>query len=375
VAKAVRVEGAQLKPAQQMALGALAGADATDLTRARYQEITGVSRSQAAYDLAELVDAGILVRTGAGRATRYRLAPAAHSGRRRWTNNRIHAELSAFCSGWTTWPSAAEFKRAGRSDLYVAASRYGGIGFWAAELGFSRSERSRAEARRWMPFRLRSKQAFAAVLVFALGAGAVGLALRMHQHDGVPTPPLKAKAIAHQAAAPADDVRWLRLARVAGLSAQAAAARTRAGLVLRASRGDSWIAVRSATGRLLYERTLTRGTQVRLKGTTLWIRLGAARNVDLSANGERSHPLPERAAVVVVTPRGLRVTEWVAQQSAPQLVASQAAPPSSPATPPRPAPSPAPSAVKAVPAPAAAAKLPENRAASGSSWPAPLPPP
>ena len=78
----VGLEAAQLKPAQQVALGSLTRADATDLTRARYQELTGVSRSQAAYDLAELVEAGLLVRIGAGRATRYRLAPASDSGRR-----------------------------------------------------------------------------------------------------------------------------------------------------------------------------------------------------------------------------------------------------------------------------------------------------
>src|SRR5919109_5659625 len=78
------VETAQLKPAQRVALDALARAEATDLTRAHYEELTGVSRSQAAYDLAELVEAGLLVRIGAGRATRYRLASESHSVRRRW---------------------------------------------------------------------------------------------------------------------------------------------------------------------------------------------------------------------------------------------------------------------------------------------------
>ena len=98
MANARRFEAGQLKPAQQLALGALARIDATDLTRARYQEFTGVSRSQAAYDLAELVEAGLLVRIGAGRATRYHLPPANDSGRRRWTDGRIRTELSAFCS-------------------------------------------------------------------------------------------------------------------------------------------------------------------------------------------------------------------------------------------------------------------------------------
>src|SRR2546423_13174690 len=70
---------AQLKPSQRLVLDSLARADAPDLTRARYQELTGVSRSQAAYDLAELVEAGLLVRVGGGRAPRHPPRP----GRRR----------------------------------------------------------------------------------------------------------------------------------------------------------------------------------------------------------------------------------------------------------------------------------------------------
>jgi hypothetical protein len=130
----------QLKPAQQRVLDALpAGAD---LTRAQYEELAGVSRSQAAYDLAELVEAGILHRVGAGRATRYRLAREG-GGQRHWTSDRIRAELEAFCaaSARQTWPSAAEFKAAGRGDLYVAASRYGGIAHWAEALGYRRPSR------------------------------------------------------------------------------------------------------------------------------------------------------------------------------------------------------------------------------------------
>src|SRR5919198_410792 len=131
-----KLAAAELKPAQQAALGALASGDATDLTRARYEELTGVSRSQAAYDLAELVEAGLLVRVGAGRATRYRLAAAGESGRRRWTDERIRTELSSFCADRMTWPSAAEVRSAGRSDLYVAASRYGGDGVFVGGRGF-----------------------------------------------------------------------------------------------------------------------------------------------------------------------------------------------------------------------------------------------
>jgi hypothetical protein len=377
VAKAVRIDATQLKPAQQRALDALGSADARDLTRARYQELTGVSRSQAAYDLAELVEAGLLVRIGAGRATRYRLASAAtDSSRRRWTDGRIRAELSAFCSGRTTWPSAAEFRQAGRSDLYVAASRYGGIGFWAAELGFPPLERRRATTRA-RAFPRRAVLAIAAALVFALGAGAGWLALRSDR-DAAPPPPKPARV---PGAAPASflrDVRSLRQARVAGFAAQVAAERrasSRVALVLRASRGDSWISVRSATGRLLVERTLAAGTALRLHGSALWVRLGTAANVDLVTNGSHSHPLPSRAAVVVVTPRGMRVTEWAPVETAPQLAVSRVAPPPPPppAAPPPAAPAPLPKPAKAAPAPPP--PPPSTPARSGSGWPAPLPPP
>jgi len=144
-----------LKPAQERVLAALAGDGPGRLTRGQYEEIAGVSRSQAAIDLADLVDAGILERVGGGRATTYRLVRQARpAGKRHWTNERIRAALEQFCAGRKTWPSASEFKADGRSDLYVAASRYGGIGFWATELGFAQPSRAptpEAAVRSWRP--------------------------------------------------------------------------------------------------------------------------------------------------------------------------------------------------------------------------------
>src|SRR5262249_46054258 len=133
----------ELKPAQQRALAFLQDGRETELTRGRYQDLGQVSRSQAAYDLAELVAAGVLERIGRGRSTRYVLAQHPNGTRRHWTSERIRAELASFCAERETWPSASEFKGAGHADLYVAASRYGGVGFWAAELGLARG------ARRW----------------------------------------------------------------------------------------------------------------------------------------------------------------------------------------------------------------------------------
>jgi hypothetical protein len=131
----------RLKPTQQRVVAALTADGAPELTRAQYEKLAEVSRSQAAYDLAELVEAGILQRVGKGRATRYRLAQESGS-QRRWTEERIRSELSEFCAGRETWPSARTFKEAGRGDLYIAASRYGGIAHWAETLGFPREPRA-----------------------------------------------------------------------------------------------------------------------------------------------------------------------------------------------------------------------------------------
>jgi len=136
-----------LKGTQELVLDALRADSASPLTRARYQEIAGVSRSQAAYDLAELVAFGIVERIGAGPATRYRLVDARPDDRRRWTDERIRSALQELCAKRETWPSAREFKEAGRHDLYVAASRYGGVAFWAKELGFAHTARPPAPTR------------------------------------------------------------------------------------------------------------------------------------------------------------------------------------------------------------------------------------
>src|ERR671930_690844 len=172
----------QLKPAQQRAVSALTADPASELTRGQYEQLAGVSRSQAAYDLAELVEVGLLDRVGNGRATRYRLAREG-GAQRHWTNDRIRAELEAFCADRSTWPSAAEFKNAGRGDLYVAASRYGGIAHWTEVLGFARSDRRATAVPRTSPLRTKLKWAGAgavAALGLAAAAGAVFVSLDRH---------------------------------------------------------------------------------------------------------------------------------------------------------------------------------------------------
>jgi DNA-binding transcriptional ArsR family regulator len=165
----------QLKPTQQRAVAALTADPAAQLTRGQYEGLAGVSRSQAAYDLAELVEAGILERVGKGRATRYRLAREGGT-QRHWTNDRIRDELETFCADRPTWPSAAEFKAAGRGDLYVAASRYGGIAHWAEALGFARSNQNAASPPQPSALRTKLKWAAAgalAALGLAAAAGAI----------------------------------------------------------------------------------------------------------------------------------------------------------------------------------------------------------
>jgi hypothetical protein len=172
----------QLKPMQQRAVAALTADPASELTRGQYEKLAEVSRSQAAYDLAELVEAGIIERIGNGRATRYRLAREGGS-QRRWTSDRIEAELEAFCADRKTWPSAADFKAAGRGDLYVAASRYGGIGHWTEKLGFARPARGAATVPQSSGLRTRlawaGAGAFAALCV-VVAVGAVVLTVTRH---------------------------------------------------------------------------------------------------------------------------------------------------------------------------------------------------
>jgi hypothetical protein len=60
-------------------------------------------------------------------------APSA--SRRRWTHDRIEAELSALLAQRSTWPNQEEFAQYGLRGLAMAVSRYGGITYWAERMG------------------------------------------------------------------------------------------------------------------------------------------------------------------------------------------------------------------------------------------------
>jgi len=63
---------------------------------------------------------------------------ASPSRRAIWTEQRIRQDLEAFCAGREVWPTEREFVEADRGLLYRAASRTGGIGYWADQLGLPR---------------------------------------------------------------------------------------------------------------------------------------------------------------------------------------------------------------------------------------------
>jgi hypothetical protein len=91
-------------------------------------------------------------------------------------------------------------------------------------------------------------------------------------------------------------------------AAPATAPASTALLALTAARGDCWLFVRldASDGKVLYEGTLTSGRTIRLQGARLWVRMGAAANLDLTLNGGRVAALPAGTVEVVATPKGVR---------------------------------------------------------------------
>jgi DNA-binding transcriptional ArsR family regulator len=107
----------ELTAAQRRALLVLASERGASLTRTEYARLTGLARSQASCDLSELVSAGLVVRVGRGRSTRYELAhePAVQQV---WTPDRTRRELEANELGLSD--RAANAARGPRSRLVWA---------------------------------------------------------------------------------------------------------------------------------------------------------------------------------------------------------------------------------------------------------------
>ena len=79
-------------------------------------------------------------------------------------------------------------------------------------------------------------------------------------------------------------------------------------IVVAAARGDSWLVVRagSSHGRILFAGVLSEGRTVRFRSAKLWVRLGAATNLDLSVNGSRLDTGLYGTLDALVTPSGFR---------------------------------------------------------------------
>jgi Domain of unknown function (DUF4115) len=358
---------AALKPAQRRVLSEVAALESGELTRGDYERIGCVSRSQAAYDLAELVKLGLLERIGSGRATYYRLAHAGGGRKRKWTEERIRAELAEFCADRREWPRARAFKRAGRGDLYLAASRHGGIERWAAELGYRDAAPGTADAPGAPASRAPAARVGAVALaVVVVVAAATSVVLRRASDDPART---EARAITSGSPARSPD-------RAAVLAEQGQERRSgRVDVRLAAARGSSWLVVRrgSATGTVLYAGTVRPGHALRFRARRLWVRLGAPANLRGRLNGRRVD-LPARRSIVVITPRGLRVVRTFAPPRPPKTteethvelvshsssnrtgaVSGGASPPPAPAAPP---PAPPPAAAPPAPPPPAASPPP-----------------
>jgi hypothetical protein len=316
-----------LKPAQERVLAEMSARSDGDFTRADYETVAHVSRSQAAYDLAELVKLGLVERLGSGRATRYRVARPGAGRRRKWTPERIRTELEAFCDELGGWPRASEFREAGRADLYLASSRYGGIDHWAEELGFVEEDEFEPDTE---PAATRRRTGLIPTGLATVAALAL-LGLVFVSSDAGP---VREQTLGAAPLRESPDA-------TAGLVADRSGPPEGQGLALRlvAAHGDSWLIVRrgSADGRLLWNGILERGESLRFRGR-LWLRLGAPSSLVARLNGERAE-LPRRTSTVRVVAGGLRVLS-VAQpvvlvsaepEPTPQAASSTSAAPSSPA--------------------------------------------
>jgi cytoskeletal protein RodZ len=79
-------------------------------------------------------------------------------------------------------------------------------------------------------------------------------------------------------------------------------------LAVTAARGDSWLVVKvgSAEGRVLFSGILRQGRTLRLTAQRLWVRLGAAANLDVGVNGSRPHAELYGTLDALVTAAGFR---------------------------------------------------------------------
>ena len=128
----------RLTRSQELVVAELTAAQRRSLTRAEVETLTGLRKTMAAEALKELVDVGVLRRVGSGPRQSYELAArprTKRTGRRTvWTDARIREELTEFAANFEGWPSTDDFTKAGKTALYKAASRSGGMRKWRDEI-------------------------------------------------------------------------------------------------------------------------------------------------------------------------------------------------------------------------------------------------
>lgn len=105
-----------------------------------------------------------------------------------------------------------------------------------------------------------------------------------------------------------EPLRTTLSARAKGPATPARSHRRLARLVLTASRGDCWLVVRkgSAQGPVLYQGTVASGDTVRFSGKRIWLRMGAASNLDAILNGEPVRDFAQGTVDMLASAKGLR---------------------------------------------------------------------
>jgi Fic family protein len=123
---------------QEVVVAELTAGQRQSLTRTDVERLTGLRKAAAAEALKSLVEIGVLRRVGSGPRQQYELAARPRSrplGRRPvWTEERIREELVSLAEALGRWPAVEDFEQAGKSTLYKAASRQGGMRRWRREI-------------------------------------------------------------------------------------------------------------------------------------------------------------------------------------------------------------------------------------------------
>lgn len=157
-----------------------------------------------------------------------------------------------------------------------------------------------------MPETLTERLVAVAAVFVALGL--IGLALAGGSRKDVPR--VAVPAAPSEPSGPALASPTLAAAPVGrepGSRPAAPATAAAAKLVLTAARGSCRVSIRrgSETGKVLFDGVLDGGRTIRLQGGRLWVRLGAAANVDLRVNGKRVRGLPGGTVDLIATRTGI----------------------------------------------------------------------